>query len=269
MIKSAPSGSWPCFEQVLTRLQRDSPEAILAELDRRLAGIEPRLTDWRAANATLQPESPRLRRVDSLRSRAWQWNRVARPPPRRNEVTLFGQGLRSCNPKCSETPVVPTGAVSDPSRLNSSIRWYCLIVPQPSPSERRTAATGHSALASITLTLDSWAWSIKVWEQISCSISTTSISVVGSHCSVFATSAGHIRHTEPSLSSTMSLLSCRLILLRSSSGRVPIAARMRCHGCRTHDHFQSKQCAARPSRYCCFWLGRSYRRTKHGADSFL
>jgi hypothetical protein len=54
---------------------------------------------------------------------------------------------------------------------------------------------------------------ISACEQISSSMSATSISVVGSHCKVLGISPGQMRHAEPSLSSTMWLLSCFLICI--------------------------------------------------------
>src|SRR5207245_3993901 len=45
------------------------------------------------------------------------------------------------------------------------------------------------------------------------SMSATSISVVGSHCNVLGISPGQMRHAEPSLSSTIWLLSCFLICI--------------------------------------------------------
>src|SRR5947209_12970767 len=44
-------------------------------------------------------------------------------------------------------------------------------------------------------------------------MSATSISVVGSHCNVLGISPGQMRHAEPSLSSTIWLLSCFLICI--------------------------------------------------------
>jgi hypothetical protein len=50
-------------------------------------------------------------------------------------------------------------------------------------------------------------------EQISSSMSATSMSVVGRHCKVLGISPGQMRHAEPSLSSTSWLLSCLLICI--------------------------------------------------------
>src|SRR5262249_49750079 len=84
---------------------------------------------------------------------------------------------------------------------------------QPSRSECRTAAAGQYALALITRTRDPFERSTRACEQISCSISATSISVVGSHCKVFGISPGQMRHAEPSPSYTIWLLSCFLICI--------------------------------------------------------
>src|SRR5262249_27706279 len=87
---------------------------------------------------------------------------------------------------------------------------------QPSRSERRTAAAGQYALALIARTRDPFARSTRACEQISCSISVTSISVVGRHSNVLGISPGQMRHAEPSLSSTIWLLSCFLICIAIS-----------------------------------------------------
>src|SRR5262245_37179 len=71
---------------------------------------------------------------------------------------------------------------------------------QPSRSERRTAAAGRYALALIARTRDPFLRSTRACEQISCSISLTSISVVGRHSNVLGISPGQMRHAEPSLS---------------------------------------------------------------------
>src|SRR5262249_42014165 len=84
---------------------------------------------------------------------------------------------------------------------------------QPSRSERRTAAPGQYALALITRTHVPFERSTRACEQISCSISVTSISVVGLHCNVLGTSPGQMRQAEPSPSSTIRLLSCFLICM--------------------------------------------------------
>src|SRR5215510_12861274 len=84
---------------------------------------------------------------------------------------------------------------------------------QPSRSERRTAAAGRYALALIARTHDPFSRSTRGCEQISCSISLTSISVVGRHSNVLGISPGQMRHAEPSLSSTIWLLSCFLICI--------------------------------------------------------
>jgi len=54
----------------------------------------------------------------------------------------------------------------------------------------------------ITRTRDPFERLISACEQISSSMSATSISVVGRHCKVLGISPGQIRHAEPSLSST-------------------------------------------------------------------
>jgi hypothetical protein len=84
---------------------------------------------------------------------------------------------------------------------------------QPSRSERRTAAAGQYALALIARTRDPFARSTRACEQISCSICVTSISVVGRHSNALGISPGQMRHAEPSLSSTIWLLSCFLICI--------------------------------------------------------
>src|SRR5499433_3018759 len=84
---------------------------------------------------------------------------------------------------------------------------------QPSRSERRTAAAGQYALALIARTRDPFERSTRACEQISCSVSVTSISVVGRHSNVLGISPGQMRHAEPSLSSTIWLLSCFLICI--------------------------------------------------------
>ena len=76
------------------------------------------------------------------------------------------------------------------------------VTAQPWRRQRRTAAAGHCALTLITRTRDPLARSISACEQISSSMSVTSISVVGSHCKVLGISPGQMRHAEPSLSST-------------------------------------------------------------------
>src|SRR5262249_54121303 len=68
-------------------------------------------------------------------------------------------------------------------------------------------------LALITRTREPFERSISACEQISSSISATSISVVGSHCKVLGMSPGQMRHAEPSLSSTIWLRSCFLICI--------------------------------------------------------
>ena len=84
---------------------------------------------------------------------------------------------------------------------------------QPWRRQRRTAAAGHCAVKLITRTRDPFERSISACEQISSSISATSISVVGRHCKVLGISPGQMRHAEPSLSSTRWLLSCLLICI--------------------------------------------------------
>src|SRR5262249_37837949 len=84
---------------------------------------------------------------------------------------------------------------------------------QPSRSERRTAAAGQYTLALIARTRDPFARSTRACEQISCSICVTSISVVGRHSNILGISPGQMRHAEPSLSSTIWLLSCFLICI--------------------------------------------------------
>src|SRR5207244_1256466 len=95
----------------------------------------------------------------------------------------------------------------------STRRGGGVAAPQPSRSERRTAAAGQCALALITRTRDPFERSTSACEQISSSISATSISVVGSHCNVLGISPGQMRQAEPSLSSTIWLLSCCLICI--------------------------------------------------------
>src|SRR5262249_59105726 len=71
-------------------------------------------------------------------------------------------------------------------------------------------------------------------------MSATSISVVDNHCSVLGISDGQIRHVEPSLSSTMWLMSCFLICIatsRKSSGRLRPSS-----GC---------FCRCLPRGFCC------------------
>src|SRR5262249_35951799 len=65
----------------------------------------------------------------------------------------------------------------------------------------------------ITRTRDPFERSISACEQISSSMSATSISVVGRHRKVLGISPGQMRHAEPSLSSTTWLLSCLLICI--------------------------------------------------------
>src|SRR6266568_9471687 len=84
---------------------------------------------------------------------------------------------------------------------------------QPWRRQRRTAVAGHFELALITRTRDPLERSTSACEQISSSMSATSISVVGSHCKVLGISPGQMRHPEPSLSSTIWLLSCFLICI--------------------------------------------------------
>ncbi len=72
---------------------------------------------------------------------------------------------------------------------------------QPWRRQRRTAAAGHCTLTLITRTRDPLERSISACEQISSSMSVTSISVVGRHCKVLGISPGQMRHAEPSLSS--------------------------------------------------------------------
>jgi hypothetical protein len=84
---------------------------------------------------------------------------------------------------------------------------------QPWRRQRRTAAAGHCTLTLITRTRDPLERSISACEQISSSMSVTSISVVGRHCKVLGISPGQMRHAEPSLSSTRRLLSCFLICI--------------------------------------------------------
>src|SRR6516225_7080512 len=103
-----------------------------------------------------------------------------------------------------------------PPLTPSAVRNCAKQVPgpfQPSRSERRTAAAGQCALALITRTRDPFERSTSACEQISSSISATSISVVGSHCNVLGISPGQMRQAEPSLSSTIWLLSCCLICI--------------------------------------------------------
>src|SRR5262249_34103834 len=84
---------------------------------------------------------------------------------------------------------------------------------QPWRRQRRTAAAGHCAVKLITRTRDPFERSISACEQISSSMSATSISVVGRPCKVLGISPGQMRHAEPSLSSTRWLLSCLLICI--------------------------------------------------------
>jgi hypothetical protein len=79
--------------------------------------------------------------------------------------------------------------------------------------ERRTPSNCHCRSAGMTRTRDPSERLIRACEHISCADCATSISVDGSHCKVFGKSFGHMRHREPSLSSTTSLLSCRLIII--------------------------------------------------------
>src|SRR5262245_24938224 len=79
--------------------------------------------------------------------------------------------------------------------------------------QRRTAAAGHCELTLITRTRDPFERSISACEQISSSMSATSISVVGSHCKILGISPGQMRHAEPYLSSTRWLLLCFLIFI--------------------------------------------------------
>src|SRR5215831_20542826 len=77
----------------------------------------------------------------------------------------------------------------------------------------RPGKSGHCAVKLITRTRDPFERSISACEQLSSSMSATSISVVGRHCKVLGISPGQMRHAEPSLSSTRWLLSCLLICI--------------------------------------------------------
>ena len=123
-----------------------------------------------------------------------------RGDPRRYYIRL--RGLRWCRGRRR-------------ARLGGGWRWLlqvcALHVLQPSRSARRTASVGQSSFALITRTRDPSECVTSACEQMSSSMSATSSSVAGNHCNVLDTSPGQIRHVEPSLSSTMWLLSCCLI----------------------------------------------------------
>jgi hypothetical protein len=70
-------------------------------------------------------------------------------------------------------------------------------------SDCRISSTGHSLFALITRTCDPSDPLMRACEHVLSSIFLTSISAVGSHCKVSAMSAGHMRHAELSLNSTM------------------------------------------------------------------
>jgi hypothetical protein len=72
----------------------------------------------------------------------------------------------------------------------------------PSRRRRRTVATGQFSLALITRTCDPVQRSVSACEQISSSMSATSISVVDNDCRVLGISEGQMRDVEPFLKSS-------------------------------------------------------------------
>ena len=70
-------------------------------------------------------------------------------------------------------------------------------------SDCRISSIGHSLFALITRTCDPSDRLKRACEHVSSSIFLTSTSVVGSHCKVSTMSAGHMRHAELSLNSTI------------------------------------------------------------------
>jgi hypothetical protein len=82
---------------------------------------------------------------------------------------------------------------------------------QPWARAWRTGWAGHGSRPSFAFTFMPSAWLTSACEQSTCSTATTSSLVVGNQPSVAATSAGQMRHVEPSESSTTSLVSWRLI----------------------------------------------------------
>jgi|SRR5215469_3759570 len=78
-------------------------------------------------------------------------------------------------------------------------------------SDCEILSTGHSLCALITRTCDPSDRLMRACEHVLSSIFLTSISVVGSHCKVSPKSAGHMRHAEQSLNSTIKHSSCFVI----------------------------------------------------------
>jgi hypothetical protein len=70
-------------------------------------------------------------------------------------------------------------------------------------SDGPISSTGHFLFALMTRTCDPSDRLMRTWEHVLSSIFVTSISVVGSHCKVSTMSAGHMRHAELSLNSTI------------------------------------------------------------------
>jgi hypothetical protein len=93
----------------------------------------------------------------------------------------------------------PTNPVVDPGGCGSEIAHFPFTLAagvaaaQPWRRQRRTAEAGQCALALITRTRDPFERLISACEQISSSMSATSISVVGSHCKVLGISPGQMR----------------------------------------------------------------------------
>src|SRR5262249_30492120 len=88
--------------------------------------------------------------------------------------------------------------------------WVRFSPPGANAGQRRQANTRWLLIAR---TRDPFERSTRACEQISCSVSVTSISVVGRHSNVLGISPGQMAHADPSLSSPIWLLSCFLICI--------------------------------------------------------
>jgi hypothetical protein len=95
-----------------------------------------------------------------------------------------------------EEQAISVGEVNHDHAPSAAVQCRRRGGSQPWRRQRRTAAAGHCALTLITRTRDLLERSINACEQISSSMSATSISVVGSHCKVLGISPGQMRHAE-------------------------------------------------------------------------
>src|SRR5215472_13192437 len=102
--------------------------------------------------------------------------------------------------RATEVPIQRQGRVTAICSMRSYWTSDCEIL-----------STGHSLCALITRTCDPSDRLMRACEHVLSSIFLTSISVVGSHCKVSPKSAGHMRHAEQSLNSTIKHSSCFVI----------------------------------------------------------